>query len=188
MIENKRYITKGVSEKVDILLQVFMWQCIENMNIPKDYLQVFKCSMLDSKLKIEHIRRSLNTSRSISLMKILLFFLLTMVSIRLCYLPRNTKEDKQMKEKIRCSSCGANLTQESMYEFEGQILCINCLDERSVVCDCCGTRLNRDCVDGDDYTTLCNSCYTNYYTCCENCGTLIHNDDAYTLYDDDDHY
>lgn len=32
-----------------------MWQCIDELNIPKDYLQVFNCTMYDGKQKITHI-------------------------------------------------------------------------------------------------------------------------------------
>ena len=53
---NRRYITKGVSDNVDLLLQLFMWQCIDELEGPKDYLQVFKSSISDSKQKIEHIQ------------------------------------------------------------------------------------------------------------------------------------
>ena len=56
MFENKKYITKGVSENVSLLLQLFMWQCIDDLNIKKDYLQVFKCSLSGTKQKIEHIQ------------------------------------------------------------------------------------------------------------------------------------
>lgn len=52
--KNKRYITKGVSEKVSLLLQLFMWECIDNLTVPKDYLQVFKLSIAEGKQKIEH--------------------------------------------------------------------------------------------------------------------------------------
>ena len=38
------------------LLQLFMWQCINNMPPPKDYLQVFKVSVYDGKQKITHIQ------------------------------------------------------------------------------------------------------------------------------------
>ncbi|MBR1969279.1 MAG: hypothetical protein IKA17_02875 [Clostridia bacterium] len=54
--KNKRYITKGVSEKVSLLLQLFMWECIDNLTVPKDYLQVFKLSAENIKQKIEHIQ------------------------------------------------------------------------------------------------------------------------------------
>ena len=92
-----------------------------------------------------------------------------------------------MEEKMRCSVCGVNLNEETAFVFNGETLCEHCLDERSVICDCCGTRISRECADGDDYTTLCNSCYINRYTSCESCGILIHNDDAYSI-DDDDYY
>ena len=56
MFENKRYITRGVSQKVDLPLQLFMWQCIDELDVPKDYLQVFKLSVADGKQKIKHIQ------------------------------------------------------------------------------------------------------------------------------------
>ena len=52
--ENQRFITKGVAEKVDVLLQIFMWECIENLSPPKDYLQVFEFADENGKLKIVH--------------------------------------------------------------------------------------------------------------------------------------
>lgn len=42
-IEN-RYITKGIKNEVDGLTQIYMWQLIDNMEIQKDYLQVFTLS------------------------------------------------------------------------------------------------------------------------------------------------
>ena len=39
--KNKRFISKGVADRVGPLLQLFMWQCIDEMPEPKDYLQVF---------------------------------------------------------------------------------------------------------------------------------------------------
>ena len=56
MFENQRYITRGVSDRVSLPLQLFMWQCIDSMNVPKDYLQVFKFSAENGKQKIEHIQ------------------------------------------------------------------------------------------------------------------------------------
>lgn len=52
--KNERFYTKGVSSSVSPLLQFFMWQCIDNMPPPKDYLQVFRCSVEDGKQKIVH--------------------------------------------------------------------------------------------------------------------------------------
>lgn len=52
--KNQRVITKGVAEKVNPLLQSFMWQCIDDMPMPKDYLQVFDCSVFAKRLRIIH--------------------------------------------------------------------------------------------------------------------------------------
>ena len=54
--ENKRYVTKGVAEQVSPLLQYFVWQCIDDLDVPKDYLQVFKCASFDGKQKLIHIQ------------------------------------------------------------------------------------------------------------------------------------
>ena len=54
--KNKHYISVGVDSTVNPLLQCFMWQCIYEMPPPKDYLQVFKCSVYDGKQKIVHIQ------------------------------------------------------------------------------------------------------------------------------------
>ncbi len=55
MVKSK-YITKGVASEVDPLLQLFMWQCVEEIPKPRDYLQVFRCSMEGEKQKITHIQ------------------------------------------------------------------------------------------------------------------------------------
>lgn len=53
---NPRFITKGVSENVSFELQMFMWNCIDTMQSPKDYFQVFKCTENSGKQKITHIQ------------------------------------------------------------------------------------------------------------------------------------
>lgn len=40
--EKKRYLTRGVDETIPPELQLFMWQAIDQMPQPKDYLQVFE--------------------------------------------------------------------------------------------------------------------------------------------------
>ena len=44
--KNNRYVTRGVSEEVDIRLQLIMWSMIDKLkdkgNIEVDYLQIFK--------------------------------------------------------------------------------------------------------------------------------------------------
>ena len=33
-----------------------MWECIDRLNVPRDYLQVFKCSAFDGMQKLIHIQ------------------------------------------------------------------------------------------------------------------------------------
>lgn len=60
MFDNKdnRYITRGISEEVDIRLQLLMWSMIDNLNekgnIEVDYLQVFKLRKERAFIVIEH--------------------------------------------------------------------------------------------------------------------------------------
>ena len=88
-----------------------------------------------------------------------------------------------MEEKIYCSHCGSFIDTDDYEEFNGEILCSDCLDNYTTVCDCCGARIWSEDAEGDDYTSLCRQCYDYHYTHCEECDALIHNDDAYE-YDD----
>lgn len=88
-----------------------------------------------------------------------------------------------MEEKIYCSHCGSFIDTDDYEEFNGEILCSDCIDNFTSVCDCCGERIWSEDTYGDEYTTLCYHCYNNHYTRCEECDALIHNDDAYE-YDD----
>ena len=54
ILQNERFHTKGVGSSISPLLQLFMWQCIEEMPPPKDYLQIFRCTIEDGKQKIVH--------------------------------------------------------------------------------------------------------------------------------------
>lgn len=40
--EKKRYLTRGIDETIPLELQLFMWNAIDNMPAPKDYLQIFE--------------------------------------------------------------------------------------------------------------------------------------------------
>jgi len=55
-LKNKRYVTRGINNAVPLLTQLFLWQCIDTLDCPKDYLHVFKCSVYDRKQKIIHIQ------------------------------------------------------------------------------------------------------------------------------------
>ena len=54
MFNSNRYITKGVQENISLELQFFMWDCIDNLSDPKDYLQVFNLSVVGSLQRITH--------------------------------------------------------------------------------------------------------------------------------------
>lgn len=51
--EKGRYLTRGVSTEIPLELQLFMWQAIDQMPQPKDYLQVFRLSV-ENGLQIIH--------------------------------------------------------------------------------------------------------------------------------------
>ena len=52
MFNSNRYITKGVQENISLELQFFMWDCIDNLSEPKDYLQVFNLNVVGA---LQHI-------------------------------------------------------------------------------------------------------------------------------------
>ena len=52
--EKKRYLTRGVDETIPVELQLFMWQAIDHMPQPKDYLQVFTLSVENGLQCIHH--------------------------------------------------------------------------------------------------------------------------------------
>ena len=54
--KNQRYLTSGVNSKVNLPLQLFMWQLIDELEVEKDYLQIFKCGYSKGKQTIEHIQ------------------------------------------------------------------------------------------------------------------------------------
>ena len=91
-----------------------------------------------------------------------------------------------MKEKnMICSECGAVLNEEHAHNFEGCILCEECLHRVTTTCDNCGERIWREDAEGDSSYTLCQRCYENHYTNCEECGRLIHNNNAFYFNEDD---
>ena len=91
-----------------------------------------------------------------------------------------------MEETRICSACGAILSEDEVFEFDGRVFCERCFDENTTLCDHCARRIWRNDAEGDDHTVLCVRCYENHYTTCEECGRIIHNDDA--CYDDDTEY
>ena len=52
--EKKRYLTRGIDETIPLELQLFMWNAIDNMPAPKDYLQIFELTQKDDVQYILH--------------------------------------------------------------------------------------------------------------------------------------
>lgn len=49
-----RYLTRGIDAEIPLELQVFMWQAVDRMPKPKDYLQVFNLSEENGLQVIHH--------------------------------------------------------------------------------------------------------------------------------------
>ena len=54
MSSNKRYQTCGVDSTIPLELQLFLWECVERLPAPKDYLQVFELKPVGSLQSITH--------------------------------------------------------------------------------------------------------------------------------------
>lgn len=54
MFPKQRYTTRGVAEKIPPWLQVFMWQCIDELEVEEDYLQIFDISAYGHILLVSH--------------------------------------------------------------------------------------------------------------------------------------
>ena len=51
---NNRYMTRGVQSEIPAVLQIFMWDCINTVPEPVDYLQIFRLSESNGKQRIVH--------------------------------------------------------------------------------------------------------------------------------------
>ena len=58
--KNRRFITKGVGERLPLRLQLFLWSCIDSLPPMRDYLQVFKFTADSQGLKIIHTQEEPN--------------------------------------------------------------------------------------------------------------------------------
>lgn len=50
----KRYLTRGVNETIPFEIQLFLWEAVDNMPNPKDYLQVFNLSIENGLQVVRH--------------------------------------------------------------------------------------------------------------------------------------
>ena len=91
-----------------------------------------------------------------------------------------TKQNEQ-KETLYCECCGSIIDDDDYTEWNGQIICSDCLENHTTTCECCGERIWDEDVYGDNDITLCSHCYHHSYTRCSCCDALLHEDDAYYL-------
>ena len=54
MAQQQRYLTCGVDNTIPLELQLFLWECVDRLPEPKDYLQVFELSPSDTMQSIIH--------------------------------------------------------------------------------------------------------------------------------------
>jgi hypothetical protein len=54
MFDGKKYLTRGVDRAIPLEVQIFMWQCIDNLKVEKDYLQVFDLSVENGMQRVVH--------------------------------------------------------------------------------------------------------------------------------------
>ena len=54
MFPPQRYATAAINREIPLVVQLFLWQCIDALPFSPDYLQVFKLSAEGGKLRIVH--------------------------------------------------------------------------------------------------------------------------------------
>lgn len=54
MFNNARYLTRGVQAAIPPELQMFLWNCIDQLPTESDYLQVFKLEAMGEMQRISH--------------------------------------------------------------------------------------------------------------------------------------
>lgn len=54
MFQNKRFLTRNVQAEIPIELQLFLWNCIDQLPEERDYFQVFALKEIDGKQHIHH--------------------------------------------------------------------------------------------------------------------------------------
>ena len=54
MFQNKRFLTRGVQAEIPMELQLFLWNCIDQLPEERDYFQGFELKEIDGKQHIHH--------------------------------------------------------------------------------------------------------------------------------------
>lgn len=58
MFDNKKYITRGISENIPLEIQLILWDMVLSMPVKKDYLQIFDLSTNENILTIKHSQKA----------------------------------------------------------------------------------------------------------------------------------
>ena len=58
MFDNNRYLTCGVDSAIPLELQLFLWNCVDELPAERDYLLVFKLEPFGEIQKITHTSES----------------------------------------------------------------------------------------------------------------------------------
>lgn len=59
MFNKDRYISRGIDEEIPVEIQMLLWSMINEINVEKDYLQVFELEPLSEYLlKVTHKQQS----------------------------------------------------------------------------------------------------------------------------------
>ena len=66
MFQNKRFLTRSVQAEVPMELQLFLWNCIDQLPEERDYFQVFKFDVRNGKQHIHHFSEQPEYSQGIS--------------------------------------------------------------------------------------------------------------------------
>ena len=85
----------------------------------------------------------------------------------------------EQEEVLICECCNYIIDDDDYTEWDGRIICSDCLEEHTTICDCCGSRIWRDNAYSDENTTICTDCYEEHYTRCSCCDALLYEDEAY---------
>lgn len=54
MFNSNRYLTCGIDSKIPLELQLFMWECVDQLPPERDYLQAFDLEIVGSMQSITH--------------------------------------------------------------------------------------------------------------------------------------
>lgn len=54
MFNNHRYLTCGVDAQIPMMIQLFLWDCVDKLPPERDYLQVFELSAEGDKQRVVH--------------------------------------------------------------------------------------------------------------------------------------